>query len=183
MQARRALPTGIEIVAVAEVKRGEVNAWISVEYLGAGEAHAIALAQQVQADWLLTDDATARVFAQSLGVEAHGSLGIVLAATALCLLTPAEARNAIQALAVKRQQLWVLQPREGFHSSKAYLLVWVSCQPHERRGVEVSRQSAQQAQGVQKRLHALRWAERPLPKHMVARLVGLLQIGVWRHPP
>lgn len=106
LQAGRALPTEIEVVAVAEAKRREVNAWIAAGYLDAGEAHAIALAQQVQADWFLTDDATARVFAQSLGVEVRGSLGVVLAAAAFHLLTPAEARNAIQRLA-QESTLWV----------------------------------------------------------------------------
>ena len=50
-----------------------------------GEAQAIALARQFGPDWLLTDDASARLLAQSLGLEVHGSLGLVLwsAATAI----------------------------------------------------------------------------------------------------
>lgn len=43
-----------------------------------GESEAIALAQQVKADWLLSDDAKARQLAESLGIEVHGSLGLVL---------------------------------------------------------------------------------------------------------
>ncbi len=46
--------------------------------LGAGEAEAIALARSLHADWLLTDDAEARVVAQLAGLEVHGSLGVLL---------------------------------------------------------------------------------------------------------
>lgn len=45
-----------------------------------GEAAAIALAKQLQAAWLLTDDAIARQFGESLGLEVHGSIGILLLA-------------------------------------------------------------------------------------------------------
>ena len=41
--------------------------------LDAGEAGAICLAQRLRPDWFLTDDTAARIFAKSLGMEAHGS--------------------------------------------------------------------------------------------------------------
>ena len=50
--------------------------------LGPGEAEAIVLARHVRADWLLTDDAGARVLASTLGLEVHGSLGVILWAAA-----------------------------------------------------------------------------------------------------
>ena len=43
-----------------------------------GEAEAINLALQVQADWFLTDDGRARQAAESLGLEVHGSIGLLL---------------------------------------------------------------------------------------------------------
>lgn len=56
----------------------EAISWRQVGLLDSGEAEAIALTRQIKADWFLTDDAAARLFAQSLGLEVHGSLGIVL---------------------------------------------------------------------------------------------------------
>jgi len=44
----------------------------------AGEAAAIALTLQEQAEWLLSDDAKARQFAEALGLEVHGSIGLLL---------------------------------------------------------------------------------------------------------
>jgi predicted nucleic acid-binding protein len=40
------------------------------------------LALQKQSDWLLTDDAKARQLAESLGLEVHGSIGLLLWAVA-----------------------------------------------------------------------------------------------------
>ncbi len=50
--------------------------------LGTGEAEAIALARSMHADWLLTDDAAARVVGTLMGLEVHGSLGVILWAAA-----------------------------------------------------------------------------------------------------
>ncbi len=38
---------------------------------------------QVQAEWLLTDDAAARQLGESLGLEVHGSIGLLLWAVAV----------------------------------------------------------------------------------------------------
>lgn len=72
-----------------------------------GEAEAIILAQRLKADWLLTDDIAARVFASSLGLECHGSLGIVLWAAAVGYLEHKEAKDAITKLT--RSSLWISQ--------------------------------------------------------------------------
>jgi len=77
----------------------EAEAWQQAGLLDAGEAHAIALARQLNVDWLLTDDAAARLFGQSLGLEVHGSLGVVLWAAAVGHLTRAEAESALNRLA------------------------------------------------------------------------------------
>lgn len=73
--------------------------------LGAGEAEAIVLAKSVKADWLLTDDAAARMLAQLAGLEVHGSLGIILWAAASGHLTQPQARTAIDRLG--RSSLWI----------------------------------------------------------------------------
>lgn len=47
-----------------------------------GESEAIVLAQELKADWLIIDDMKARVYAQTLGQQIIGVLGILLAAKA-----------------------------------------------------------------------------------------------------
>jgi len=70
-----------------------------------GEAQAIALARQLGSDWLLTDDAAARLLAESQGLEVHGSLGLVLWLAAMRHLTVPQAESALDRLA--RSSLWV----------------------------------------------------------------------------
>lgn len=48
--------------------------------LHAGEIQALVLAEEQQADLLLTDDTAARLAAGSLNIEVHGTLGILLRA-------------------------------------------------------------------------------------------------------
>lgn len=83
----------------------EAIAWQKAGLLDIGEADAIALTRQIKAHWLLTDDAAARLFAQSLGLEVHGSLGIVLWAAAVGHLNRADAEAALDRLA--RSSLWI----------------------------------------------------------------------------
>lgn len=83
----------------------EARSWRQTGLLHYGEAQAIALARQLRADWLLTDDAAARLLAQSFGVEVHGSLGLVLWAAAMRHLGRPEAEAALDRLA--RSSLWV----------------------------------------------------------------------------
>jgi predicted nucleic acid-binding protein len=56
------------------------------ETIDAGEAEAIGLALQEQAEWFLTDDAEVRQFAESLGLEVHGSIAILLWSVATGLI-------------------------------------------------------------------------------------------------
>jgi len=83
----------------------EAAAWLQAELLHAGEAEAIALARQIEADWLLTDDAAARLFASELGLEVHGSLGVILWAAAMRLLDRPAAEQALTQLAAS--SLWL----------------------------------------------------------------------------
>jgi predicted nucleic acid-binding protein len=73
--------------------------------IGAGEAEAIALARLLKADWLLTDDAEARVVAQLVGLEVHGSLGVILWGAATGRLGETEANTALDRL--RRSSLWM----------------------------------------------------------------------------
>jgi predicted nucleic acid-binding protein len=73
--------------------------------LNVGEAEAISLARQLGADWLLTDDAAARLLAQSLGLEVHGSLGVVLWAAAEGHISYLEGEEILNRLAAS--SLWV----------------------------------------------------------------------------
>jgi predicted nucleic acid-binding protein len=79
--------------------------WQHAGLLHSGEAAAVALARQLQANWFLTDDTAVRVFAQSSGLEVHRSLGIVLWAAAMGQLQRAEAERALDRLA--QASLWV----------------------------------------------------------------------------
>ena len=64
-----------------------------------GESAAIALTLQMQAEWLLSDDANARQFAESLGLEIHGSIGLLLWAVATGhVVSQGEALNLLNAL-------------------------------------------------------------------------------------
>jgi len=74
--------------------------------LGAGEVEAVQLAREIEADWLLTDDAEARVIAGLVGLEVHGSLGVVLWAAAMGHLDFARAAAALDLLA-DSSTLWI----------------------------------------------------------------------------
>ncbi len=99
-------PSWLQVVdALAVPYAEEALTWQQAGLLDAGEAEAIALARQLRADWLLTDDAAARLVAQSLGIEVHGSLGVVLWAAAVGHLDRPRAEAALDGLA--RSSLWI----------------------------------------------------------------------------
>ena len=61
-------PTWIMVDALDEPHATDSVAWQQAGLLQIGEAEAIALARQLEVDWLLTDDAAARLVAQKLGL-------------------------------------------------------------------------------------------------------------------
>lgn len=73
--------------------------------LDLGEAEAIILAKRLKPEWFLTDDTEARIFANSLGIEVHGSLGIVLWSAAVGHLNHIKAKEALVRLS--KTSLWV----------------------------------------------------------------------------
>ena len=78
--ARR--PGWLRVQSSPDPSAGQLVQWAAQIDIGPGEMEAIVLAQSLAADWLLTDDAAARVVATLLALEVHGSLGVVLWAAA-----------------------------------------------------------------------------------------------------
>lgn len=100
-----ALPSWITISQLHAPHSAQAQLWEQSGLSQRGEAEALALALQLQAGWFLTDDTAARVLANSLGVEVHGSLGVVLLAAAAQHLNRVEAENALNQLAAS--SLWL----------------------------------------------------------------------------
>jgi predicted nucleic acid-binding protein len=98
-------PEWVTVDNVTGMFAKQAAAWQQAGLLDAGEAEAIALISQIQADWFLTDDAAARLLAQSLNFEVHGSLGIVLWSAAVSHLSQGEAEQALERLS--RSSLWI----------------------------------------------------------------------------
>jgi predicted nucleic acid-binding protein len=71
-------PQWVKKVSLRKITIQKITRWIKAKQIDAGEAEAIGLALQERADWFLTDDAKARQFAESLGLEVHGSIAILL---------------------------------------------------------------------------------------------------------
>jgi len=118
------IPKGVdsELLEIDESWKDQKPAWISVDMLsekeasnaitlhstgllGAGEAEAITLANRYKADWFLTDDTAARTFANMIGLEVHGSLGVILWAAAAGYLKKDEAKRGIEELS--QSSLWI----------------------------------------------------------------------------
>jgi len=83
----------------------EARDWHRAGLLHLGEAEALALARQERADWFLTDDSAARVVAERMAVEVHGSLGVLLWGAATGLVDFPEAEAALDRL--RESSLWV----------------------------------------------------------------------------
>jgi len=83
----------------------EADNWRVTGIVDPGEANAIALAVQLNADWLLTDDARARQFAETLGLEVHGSIGLLLWSLGEGFIQKDQAYNLLEGLA--HSSLWV----------------------------------------------------------------------------
>lgn len=85
---------------------GKAAGWVEAQLLHAGEAEALAHAQESGAELFLTDDTAARVTADSFGVPARGSLGVILYCAAMGYLNRDEAERHLSALAT-RSTLWL----------------------------------------------------------------------------
>lgn len=63
---RAARPFWVQVTALEPAYSAEALAWVQAGLLDRGEAEAIGLTRQLSASWFLTDDASARLVAQSL---------------------------------------------------------------------------------------------------------------------
>ncbi len=82
--------------------------WQRAGLLHGGEAEALALAHESNPDWFLTDDAAARLMAESLNIEVHGSIGVLLWVAANQLVKKSEAQSFLARL--ENSSLW-MSPR------------------------------------------------------------------------
>ena len=110
------LPEWLHTSSLSQTSISKSIAWQEAGLVDEGEAFALALAIESKCDWFLTDDAAARLLGESMGVEAHGSLGIVLFAAAKGLTTIQESRRIL--IALKNSSLW-LSPKVFYSAEKA----------------------------------------------------------------
>ena len=99
-------PQWVVVRELDEMADRKSISWVRAKHIDPGESGAIALAIQLKADWLLTDDAKARQFAESLEVEVHGSIGLLLWSIAAGHVNDhARALNLLDSLA--NSSLWI----------------------------------------------------------------------------
>lgn len=98
-------PYWLRVDTLLQPYADEAESWQQAGLLHAGESEAIALARELRADWLLTDDSAARLLANTLGIEVHGSLGIILWVAASGHVDQSVAENTLNKLA--RSSLWI----------------------------------------------------------------------------
>ena len=101
----QALPQWANLKPLSSIAQKRALAWQHAGILHGGEAEALALAEELKPDWFLTDDAAARLMAESLAIETHGSIGVVLWAAANKLLGREEAETRMRAL--EQSSLWM----------------------------------------------------------------------------
>jgi len=101
-------PEWIQVIDVDSAHMVELQPWMDTEAIHIGEAAALALARQIQADWFLTDDAAARLVGRTMNLEVHGTIGILLWAAGARRLEAREAEGFLDRLS--RSSLW-MSPR------------------------------------------------------------------------
>ena len=102
-----AFPEWVQLQTPSSENQQRAMQWRRAGLLHGGEAESLALALQIKPDWFLTDDAAARLMAESLGIEVHGSIGVVLWAAANNLIKKSEAENFSTGL--EQSSLWISQ--------------------------------------------------------------------------
>jgi predicted nucleic acid-binding protein len=100
-----AMPAWAKLEPISSHAQQRALEWKSAGLLHGGEAEALSLAIEIKPDWFLTDDAAARLMAESLGMEARGSLGVVLWVAAKRLISKTEAQTHLTAL--ENSSLWM----------------------------------------------------------------------------
>jgi len=100
-------PEWVKLQTPAPEGRQRALQWQRAGLLHGGEAESLALALEIKPGWFLTDDAAARLMAESLGIEVHGSIGIVLWAAANKLVKKPDAEKHWAGL--EQSSLWMSQ--------------------------------------------------------------------------
>jgi len=98
-------PDWIEVVSLSDDSVRHAAFLSRSGDLHGGETQAFVLCEDIKANWLLTDDAAARLFATTLGMEVHGSLGVLLWNVASRHLDREQGLSALSALA--KSSLWL----------------------------------------------------------------------------
>jgi predicted nucleic acid-binding protein len=83
-------------IGVVEVAADEIPEALKDPRLGEGETQAMALALRERSDWLLIDDARARITATAQRIPVKGTLGILVQAARSAALSPHEAVALVQ---------------------------------------------------------------------------------------
>ncbi len=105
LQIEEPWPEWLQVISLSLHEQKEAWMWKKAGDLHAGEAEALVLARRNKADWFLTDDSTTRLFVSLLGMEVHGSLGVVLWNAAHRHLSRAETEQALNGL--EASSLWL----------------------------------------------------------------------------
>ncbi|MFN0079976.1 MAG: hypothetical protein ACKVY0_26215 [Prosthecobacter sp.] len=100
------IPTWIRRCQLSSAASRQAAQWTQARMLDAGEAEALAYAKEIQADVFLTDDTAARTLSVSLGIQARGSLGVVLFGAAAGHIDQTTAEKVLSDLE-SRSTLWM----------------------------------------------------------------------------
>lgn len=98
-------PAWAKLQTVSTTAQLRASEWLRAGLLHRGESEALALALESKPDWFLTDDAAARLLAESLRIEVHGSIGILLWIAAKGLVKKSEAESLLTGL--ENSSLWM----------------------------------------------------------------------------
>jgi predicted nucleic acid-binding protein len=89
-----------------EMAEADLSSAIAALPLDRGEKHAIQLAMNEKADWVLLDDMQARIEAKRLGLPVKGTLGVFVDAARQSVLNISEIDVIFEAL-LKREDIWI----------------------------------------------------------------------------
>ena len=101
-----AVPASLRFVHPTATANVRAAQWIAGGLLDAGEAESLAYAEEMKPDLFVTDDAAARLMADSLSMPARGSLGVILFCAVHGHLSRQQADEHLRAIAEK-STLWL----------------------------------------------------------------------------